>query len=116
MLSFPPSVKIFLCTQPTDMRKSFDTLAFLATDQMRQDPLSGHLFVFCNKNKNRVKILYWDKDGLALWCKRLEKGTFKFPVFENEAVSLELESSGLYAFLEGFDFSKIKRRARYKLK
>ena len=79
MLSVPGTVKIFLCLAPTDMRKSIDGLAGLASNVLRQDPLSGHLFVFLGKRRDRVKLLYFDGDGYALWYKRLEVGVFRLP-------------------------------------
>ena len=79
MLSLPSSVRVFVCLRPTDMRRSFDGLARLASEAVGEDPLSGHLFVFGNRRGDRVKILYWDRDGYALWYKRLEQGVFRFP-------------------------------------
>ena len=79
MLRLPASVRIFLCLLSVDMRRSFDGLASLAEQVVREDPLSGHLFVFHGKRGDRVKILYWDRDGYALWYKRLEVGVFRFP-------------------------------------
>src|ERR1700758_4757213 len=79
MLSLPLPVRIFLCTQPADMRRSFDGLAQLVREFLQADPLSGHIFVFRSKRGDRVKLLYWDTDGLAIWYKRLEKGSFRFP-------------------------------------
>jgi len=70
MLSLPPSVRIFLCTPPTDMRKSFDTLAALVRDAIHGDPLSGHLFVFRNKLGDRLKLLFWDTDGYVIYYKK----------------------------------------------
>jgi hypothetical protein len=70
MLSWPPTVKIFLGAEPTDMRKGFDSLAHLVESSMALDPLSGHLFVFRSRRGDRIKVLYWDKDGYALWYKK----------------------------------------------
>ena len=71
MIQMLAAVRVFVCTQPTDMRKGFDGLSGLAEHVLRQDPLSGHLFVFRNRARNRLKVLYWDQDGLAIWYKRL---------------------------------------------
>lgn len=79
MFVLPPSTRVFLCTLPTDMRKSFDGLAAMTRDLVLQNPLSGHLFVFRNRNGDRLKVLYWDRAGFCLFYKRLEKGTFRFP-------------------------------------
>ena len=82
MIGVAGSLRIFVCTQPADMRRSFDGLSGMAQNLMQQDPLSGALFVFRNRNRDRLKIMYWDKDGLAIWYKRLEKGTFQLPTDE----------------------------------
>jgi transposase len=72
VINLPPTVRIFLATQPADMRRGFDGLSALTTSVIGQDPLSGHLFVFRNRRGDRLKILYWDRDGLAIWAKKYE--------------------------------------------
>lgn len=111
MLSLPPSVRVFLCLVPADMRRSFDGLALLAETVIRQDPFSGHLFVFHNRNGDRIKILYWDRDGYALWYKRLEQGRFRFPPGE---ASQEVTCAELAMVLEGIDLRSAKREKRYE--
>ena len=79
MLNLSELVRIYLCTQPPDMRKGFDSLAAVVRDWLGHDPLSGHLFVFRRRRGDRVKLLWWDRDGLAVAYKRLEQGVFRFP-------------------------------------
>ena len=105
--------KIYLCTSPTDMRKGFDTLAALVKEFLGQDPLSGHLFLFVGRAKDRLKLLYWDADGFALWYKRLEEGTFRLPRVRGEDPSVELKASELAMMLEGIDLKSIKRTKRF---
>lgn len=109
------SVKIYLCTAPTDMRKGFDTLAVLVRDFLGRDPLSGHLFLFISRRRDRMKILYWDADGFAMWYKRLEQGTFRMPRAPSDAPGVELKASELAMLLEGIDLSSIKRTRRLRL-
>ena len=111
MLSLPPAVRIFLCTEPTDMRRSFDGLALMVREVIGQDPLSGHLFVFRNRRRDRVKLLYWDRDGFALWYKRLEKGVFEFPPLADGRV--DVDAATLSMLLEGIDISHVRRQRRY---
>lgn len=108
----PASAKIWLCLEPTDMRKSFDTLAALARDHLKADPLSGHWFVFRGKRGDRLKILYWDGDGFALWQKRLAKGSFEFPKVVGAAAGVEITSTDLALILGGVALNA-KRRERY---
>jgi transposase len=107
------SAKVYLATAPTDMRKGFDTLAALVKEFLRHDPLSGHLFLFVGRGKDRLKILYWDSDGFAIWYKRLEEGTFRLPAVRTETASVQLKASELAMLLEGIDLRSIKRSKRF---
>jgi transposase len=95
MLSLPPPVRVFLATQSTDMRRSLDGLCALVQGQLKQDPFSGHLFVFINRRRDRVQLLYWCGDGFAIWYRRLEKGTFPLPAAGKDEVRLEMRASDL---------------------
>jgi transposase len=118
MIGFLHGLKIFICTEPTDMRRGFDGLTGMASGLMQQDPLSGHLFVFRNRGRDRLKILYWDHDGLAIWYKRLEKGTFQFPSDLKSAAatagSVEITASELSLLLGGIDLRTAHRRQRFE--
>jgi transposase len=115
MLGLPPSVKIFLCLLPIDMRKSFDSLAELAQSLCQQNPLSGHLFVFSSKNNDRIKLLYWDTSGYVIIYKRLEQGRFNLPrLISSETKSIEIDINDLSALLSGFNLLKVKREHRYE--
>jgi len=115
MLSLTLPVRIFLCMEPTDMRRGFDRLAATAYQVTQQDPLSGHLFVFINRRKNRVKILYWDKSGYCLWYKRLEKGCFHLPQSGCKQDHIELDTAGITLMLEGIDLAESRRYKRFSL-
>ena len=94
MLSFPPAVRIWLALAPADLRKGFDALAELVRQYLRDDPLSGHVFVFRNRRSDRIKLLYWDSDGYVIVYKRLEAETFRFPAAEGQAgVTLRVEQA-----------------------
>ncbi len=108
------STRIWLCTGPTDMRRAFDRLAEQAQLVTRQDPQSGHLFLFRSRGGDRLKALYWDKDGYALWYKRLELGTFKLPKVEAGQPSVELRASELAMMLDGIDLASVRRGKRYR--
>jgi len=111
MLSLPPTVRIYLSSEPADMRRSFDSLAAMVRDGLGEDPLSGHLFVFRNRREDRVKILWWDRSGFALWYKRLEQGTFHFP--SGEAARVRVNAAELALLLEGMDLRGARRRKRF---
>lgn len=109
------SMRIWLAAAPADMRCGFDRLADLAKLVTEQDPMSGHLFLFRSRGGDRLKVLYWDTDGYALWYKRLEAGVFKLPRV-GDAKSVELRASELAMLLDGIDLRSIKRVARYQKK
>ncbi len=113
MLTLPKSIRIFLCTTRVDMRKSFDGLSILAREVLQQEPQSGHLFVFVGKRADRMKILWWDSDGWALYCKRLERGVFKIPKVENGHVRCEIGAAQLSMILEGIEARRIKQLKRW---
>ena len=114
MISLPASVRVYLCTVPCDMRRSFDGLQGMVTSVLQLDALAGHLFVFSNRQRDRVKILYWDRDGFAIWSKRLEEGTYAMPFGKVKEARCELSAQELGALLSGIDLSQAKRRKRYR--
>lgn len=118
MIGLAHGVKVYLCTTPADMRRGFDGLSGMAQSLMKQDPLSGHLFVFRNRNRDKLKILYWDQDGLAIWYKRLEQGTFQFPTDgkaqDKVSAGVEISNSELSLLLGGIDLRSARRRKRYE--
>jgi transposase len=107
------NVRIWLSSEATDMRCGFDRLAERVRAVIGQDPLSGHWFIFRSRRGERLKILAWDRDGYALWYKRLETGVFKLPRLEAGARSVELRASELAMVLDGIDVSRLKRVERY---
>lgn len=106
MLIDPSRVRVFLATGSTDMRKSINTLGVLVESSLSLDLFSGSLFVFCGKNRQTVKILYWDRNGFCLWQKRLEKGRFRWP--EQKEDAREITGRELSWLLEGLDISTLK--------
>jgi transposase len=114
VIHLPASVRVYLCLTVCDMRKSFDGLQALVTQAMDLDAFAGHLFVFGNRRRDRVKILYWDRDGFAVWAKRLEQGTYAMPLEESDERRREITAQELGALLSGIDLSQAKRRKRYQ--
>ena len=117
MLNLSPSVRIFVSTKPVDMRKSFDGLFELVQSTIRQDPYSGHLFWFRSRRGNVIKTLWWDLDGWAIFAKRLEVGTFRFPdirFVDGNYEPVEIERADLLMLLEGIDTDSVKRLKRYR--
>ena len=114
MLTLPPAVRIYVAVEPVDIRKSFDGLSAAVREILRNDPLSGHLFVFRNRRADRMKILFWDRSGYCLVYKRLERGTFHLPAeAAAHATHLEMESAELALMLEGIDLRGATRRPRW---
>lgn len=107
-------VRIFLCLNPIKMQFSFDTLMGLAQEIFNQDPLSGHLFLFFNRKRDRIKILFWDVDGFCIWYKRLEVGIFQLPVATEGDQGVELDCRQLNQLLGGLDLRNGRRRRRYR--
>lgn len=107
------AVRIWLAAEATDMRCGFDRLAERVKTVIGQDPLNGHFFVFASRRGDRLKILYWDRDGFAVWYKRLESGLYKLPRPHEGARAMELRASELAMVLDGIDVSKLKRIPRY---
>jgi transposase len=106
--------RIYLATDATDMRRGFNGLQGQISSVLQQDPLSGHLFLFVNRRRDKLKILYWDADGFAIWYKRLESGSFQVPSFQPDQTHVEIKSDELMMLLRGIDLSS-KRRKRYSL-
>lgn len=113
MLSWPAKLRVYFCVAPTDMRKSFDGLSGLVASVFERTLLDGDLFLFLNKRRDRVKLLYWDRDGIAIWAKRLESGTFETPRVAAQQKHLELDATELAMLLSGVSLSTVKRRKRY---
>lgn len=106
------NTKVWLALGSTDMRKSINSLSILVANTLQQDIYSGHLFVFCNKSRTTIKILYWDRNGFCLWHKRLEKAKFIWP--NSASMVLELNYNQLSWLLDGLDFSKLKGHKELK--
>lgn len=115
MLSLPPSVRVFVATQPVDGRKGADSLMAMVRDLLGHDPLSGHLYVFFSRRCDRVRIVYWDRTGIAMWTKRLERGRFR-PAFtaDGRLAASAIESAELALVLEGIDLAGARRRPRWQ--
>jgi transposase len=114
VIGLPASVRVYLCAVPCDMRRSFDGLHGIVTSVMELDALAGHLFVFANRKRDRVKILYWDRAGFAVWSKRLEEGSYAMPFGSGDKRRAEITAQELSALLSGIDPSDAKRRKRYR--
>ena len=107
-------LRIFVCTTPTNMIYSFDSLMGHAQEVFDQDPTSGHLFLFFNRRRDRIKILFWDHDGFCIWYKRLEAGAFQMLTTTNDQEGIEIEYWQLVKLLDGLDLTTGRRRRRYR--
>ncbi len=110
----PGTMAIYFCIGATDMRKGFDGLMRLAEQQAARDVLQGGLFIFVNRRRDRVKLLWWDEDGLAIWYKRLEVGTLELPAVNEDAKHVSLTPTELSLLLGGIELASARRRKRYR--
>jgi transposase len=114
VLTLPSTVRIYVATEPVDLRRGFDGLAAATREIIRENPLSGHLFVFINRRRNRLKILLWERSGYLLLYKRLERGCFQLPHARVAGQRhLEMEASDLTLMMEGIDLRGARRRRRW---
>jgi transposase len=110
-----PATRIYLATGSTDMRKGFEGLFGLVRDRLSCDPLSGHVFLFSNAQRNRLKLLFWDGSGLWVCAKRLEKGRFRWPEADTEGNKITLSHEELMLLLGGIDLAQTSRRAWHRV-
>ena len=111
MISLQEETKIHIAAEPIDMRKAIDGLSALVVEVLEQDPQSGHVFVFRNKRSNKVKALYWDRNGFCMWLKRLEKDRFPWP--KDEMESKEITVKEFRMLLEGIDYFNAHKKLKY---
>lgn len=107
MLMLPGGARVHVCREATDMRRSFEGLSYLVREVLKEDPLSGHLFLFLSRNRNKLKLLWWDQNGFAIWYKELQRGTFSSPT------KTDLSQTELMCLLEGIEIEGIRRKKRY---
>ena len=117
MIALSPQVRVFLYRRPTDMRKSFNGLVALVESKLKQDPLSGSFFVFVNRRRDRIKILYWGESGFCIWYQQLQQGTYQLPRHDllDEQDTLEVTRAQLSLILDGIDLSSARQRRRFQL-
>ncbi len=117
MIALPAQIRIFVYRLPTDMRKSFHGLVALTESAVKQDPLSGSLFVFFNRQRDRIKILYWGQTGFCIWYQQLQKGTYQLPAAKSleEQETMEVTRAQLSLILDGIDLASARQRMRFQL-
>lgn len=113
MLSLPFTFEFYFYSKAVDMRKSFNGLYLLILDMITIETLPGKMFIFLNKKRNKLKVLYWDKDGFAIWYKSLQKGLFEFPSCDEKY--LEINAETLQQIFYGFDLKNIKKQKRFSI-
>ena len=116
MIALPPQIRVFLYRLPTDMRKSFHGLIALTESALKQDPLSGSLFVFFNRRRDRIKILYWGQTGFCIWYQQLQQGTYQLPTDDalQAQETVEVTRSQLSLILDGIDLASARQRMRFQ--
>lgn len=117
MIALPAQIRVFVYRLPTDMRKSFHGLVALTESAVKQDPLSGSLFVFFNRQRDRIKILYWGQTGFCIWYQQLQKGTYQLPAAKSleEQETMEVTRAQLSLILDGIDLASARQRLRFQL-
>ncbi|MGP8215161.1 MAG: IS66 family insertion sequence element accessory protein TnpB [Bacteroidia bacterium] len=113
MFNISKAYRYFMYGKRADMRKGFNGLCGLVRNEFLQNPLSGDVFIFINRPRNRIKLLHWQGDGFAIYYKRLEKGTYEMPEINSTSASIELDAQQLLLILEGISLSSVKKRRRY---
>ena len=114
MLSLSPATRIFVAIEPVDMRKSFNGLHAIVQSEFQRDIRLGDLFLFLNRRLDRIKLIHWERDGLVIWMKRLEKGNFQRPPCAPGADHVEMDATDLAILLAGLELASVKRRPRYR--
>ena len=117
MIAFAPQVRVFVCREAVDLRKSFCGLVAIVESALEQDPLSGGLFVFFNRRRDRIKILYWGQVGYCIWYQQLQKGTYQLPSWDqaDDQAAREVTRAQLSLILDGIDLSSVRQRPRFQL-
>lgn len=115
MLSLSPALQVFMAVEPVDLRKGFDGLSASVQAVFNRNVLDGHVFLFLNRRRDRVKILWWDRDGLAVFYKRLERGTYEIPRHVSGSKQMRLDATQLSLLLSGVQLASVKHRRRYRL-
>ena len=113
MMLLPPSVQIYLATEPVDLRRGHDGLAALVRQQWSLELYAGHLFVFVGRRLDRCKILFWTRGGFVLYYKRLERGRFRVPALQGSGRTITIDGTQLTMLLDGIDLSRVRRPAAW---